>query len=156
MILKRILPWAGVAVIAFAAILSSGDVVRSAQHGDDQNVVVHLSNYTADLHAAFMALKLANAMQEAGAEVTVFLDLEGVRLADAGAPLDVMWGTAHVPLSKHYETFVEGGGKVILCPHCAAAVGLEQADLREGATIGVPDDQTIPKMLLAADKILDY
>ena len=154
--MKRILPVCGVIVVALAAVLSSGDVVRSAQHGDDQKVVVHLSNYTADLHAAFMALKLANAMLDAGAEVTVFLDLEGVRLADSGAPLNVMWGTAHVPLSKHYETFVEGGGKVILCPHCAATAGVETADLRDGAMIGIPEEQTIPKMLLAADKILDF
>jgi predicted peroxiredoxin len=153
---KRVLPVGGVALVALAAIMWSGDVVRSAPPGDDQKVVVHLSNYTGDLHAAFMALKLANAMQEGGAEVSLFLDLEGVRLADSRAPLNVMWGTAHQPLSKHYEAFVEGGGKVILCPHCAAAVGIEEANVRDGAMIGIPEEQTIPNMLLAADKILDF
>lgn len=48
------------------------------------------------------------------------------------------------------------GGNVVLCPHCAAAVGIEAANVREGAMIGIPEDQTIPNMLLAADTILDF
>ncbi len=153
---KGLLTICGVVVVALAAVLWSGPTAKSAGLGDDQNIVVHLSEYTGDLHASFMALKLANAMQNSGADVTVFLDLEGVRLADADTPLNVMWGTAHEPLSKHYLDFVRDGGKVVVCPHCAAVAGIEKGNLREGAMIGIPDEQTIPKMLLAADKILDF
>jgi hypothetical protein len=44
----------------------------------------------------------------------------------------------------------------VLCPHCAEAAGVSRDSLRAGAAIGVPEEQTIPKLLLQADKILDY
>jgi predicted peroxiredoxin len=103
-----------------------------------------------------MAVKLATAMQKQGAAVTLFLDLEGVRMADKRDPLDVMWGMAHAPLSQHYDEFVKAGGKIILCPHCAMAAGIGAGDLRDGAVIGDENKQDIPNLLLKADKILDY
>ncbi|MBX3176416.1 MAG: DsrE family protein [Candidatus Hydrogenedentes bacterium] len=133
-----------------------GNVARSANHGDGQHVVVHLSKFTSDLHASFMAFKLADAMQAEGARVTVLLDLEGVRLVDRGNPLNLTWGTNHGTLEDVYTKFVGGGGRVIVCPHCADVAGVNRDALRDGAMIGVPDEQTIPRLLLEADKILDY
>jgi hypothetical protein len=39
-----------------------------------------------------MALKLGTAMQEAGSYVTLFVDLEGVRVADSRQPQHLRWG----------------------------------------------------------------
>lgn len=119
-----------------------------------QKVVVHLSHFTDDLHRCFMALKLANLMQEAGAEVTVFLDLEGVRLAERRQPLDMTWGSNPTKLSEHYDKFVDAGGKVVLCPHCAQGARIGDPALKRHAEIG--DEKTLGDLLLAADKILDY
>lgn len=145
-----------VPLIVVGLTLGVSNTAQSVKMGDGQNVVVHLSKYTGDLHAVFMAVKLASAMQAGGADVTLFVDLEGVRLVDSRLPLNVMWGTAHEPLATHYEGFIKGGGQVIVCPHCAAAAGIGTGDLRPGATIGVPAENTIPNLLLEADKILDY
>lgn len=145
-----------VAVAAVSGALMGGNVARSASPGDDQHVVVHLSKFTDNLHAPFMAFKLADAMQAQGAKVTVLLDLEGVRIADRGNSLDLRWGTNHGTLADVYAGFVSKGGSVIVCPHCADAAGVDRNTLRDGAKIGVPDEQTIPKLLLEADKILDY
>jgi predicted peroxiredoxin len=153
---KVAVPVIALAITALAVLVPGSSVATGAGNGDGQNIVVHLPNYTNDLHSAFMAVKLAVAMQKQGADVTLFLDLEGVRMADKRVPLDVMWGMAHAPLSQHYDEFVKGGGKVILCPHCAMAVGIGAADLREGAVIGDETKQDIPNLLLKADKILDY
>lgn len=143
-------------VFAFSATVLSGNAVSSASPGDGQKIVVHLSKYTNDLHAAFMAFKLADAMQQQGARVTVLVDLEGVRIADKRNPLEMRWGSNPATLAEVYDTFINGGGRVILCPHCAAAAGVDGNALRDGAMIGVPDEQTIPKLLVEADKILDY
>jgi predicted peroxiredoxin len=146
-----------VAVIAAAlGSMLGSNVVRSAGHGDGQKVVVHLSKFTSDLHAAFMAFKLADAMQAEGAKVTVLLDLEGVRLVDRGNPLNLTWGTHHGTLEEVYTKFVGGGGRVIVCPHCADVAGVNRDAIRDGAIVGIPDEQTIPRLLLEADKILDY
>ena len=51
-----------------------------------QQVIVHLSHYSDDLHAASMALKIGKILADAGAEVTLFADLEGARLGDRRVP----------------------------------------------------------------------
>jgi predicted peroxiredoxin len=118
-----------------------------------QSIVVHLKHYTNDLHATMMALKLASGMQEAGAEVTLFVNLEGVRLVDRRQPQDLRWGHS-APISEVYEKFVEKGGRTLVCPHCAEAAGLNGEALRSGATIA--QESEIVQMFLEADKILDY
>ena len=119
-----------------------------------QQVVVHLSHFTDDLHRCFMALKVANLMQEHGADVTIFLDLEGVRLAERRQTLDLTWGTDSPPLSQHYQQFIEHGGKVVLCPHCAKSARIGDGALKRNAEIA-----TLPslgKLLIDADKVMDY
>lgn len=143
----------GTALAALGALLVLGQPTNAADAKAGQKVVVHLSKFTNDLHAASMAVKLASGMQEHGAEVTLFLDLEGVRLVDQGQPLDLAWGHGK-PIGEVYEKFVKAGGKAWVCPHCAHAAGLQEESLRAGAKIA--DEGSIPAMLLQADKILDY
>src|SRR6056297_4132235 len=87
----------------FAAIQTTGAQNEAERRTQSQKVVVHLSHFTDDLHRCFMALKVAGMMQEAGAEVTLFLDLEGVRLAERRHQLQLTWGGDGPPLSEHYK-----------------------------------------------------
>jgi predicted peroxiredoxin len=82
-----------------------------------------------------MAVHLANMMQTMGAEVTLLLDLEGVRLADSRQSQDLVWGRGD-PLSKEVAAFVKAGGQMLLCPHCSEHAVLTAANLRPGARIG--------------------
>lgn len=119
-----------------------------------QEVVVHLSHFTDDLHPCFMALKLANLMQEHDAAVTIFLDLEGVRLAERRQLLDMTWDSSSATLADLYESFVDGGGKIVLCPHCAKSARIGDLALKRNANIGTMEQ--IGGLLIEADKILDY
>lgn len=143
-------------LLAFVATNSTraatGDTQESPK--DAQKIVVHLSHFTDDLHRCFMAVKLGTLMQKSGAQVTLFLDLEGVRLAERRQTLDMTWGSNTTPLSKHYEDFTEAGGKVLLCPHCAHSAHVGDMSLKRNSEIG--SEQALGKMLLDADKILDY
>lgn len=94
--------------------------------------MVHLSRTTDNLHAVKMAVHLAGMMQGMGAEVTLLLDMEGVRLADARQPGDLVWGKEE-PISKELAAFVKAGGKMLLCPHCS-----EQAGITSATFIGSP------------------
>ena len=132
-------------------VIATGPVF--AQAGAKQKVVVHLTHYTDNLHAVHMAVHLARMMQTMGAEVTMLLDLEGVRLADSRQSQDLVWGRGD-PLSKEVAAFVKAGGQMLLCPHCSEHAGLTAANLRPGARIG--KEAELPKTILAADKILDY
>ena len=121
---------------------------------DAKQVVVHLSHSTDDLHAASMALKLARVLRSKGASVHLFVDLEGARVADKRVPGSLGWGPGNATLGQLYDALVEAGGKVLVCPHCAQAAGLDEANLRAGARIGTVDD--IGQVLMNADIIMDY
>lgn len=120
-----------------------------------QTIVVHLSNFTGDLHAAMMAIKFAGTLQRAGAKVILFLDLEGVRAGDMRQPQNLSWGFQKGPtFAKLYRDFVKAKGQVVLSPHCAKAAGIIPKDLRPGAVVGTTD--SITNFLLLADKVIDY
>jgi predicted peroxiredoxin len=119
-----------------------------------QKVIVHLKHGTDDLHAAAMAFMLATEMARQGAAVTLFVDLEAVRLVDSRQPLGLRWGIHERTIGQLYDSFIAAGGAILVCPHCAELIGLRGNILRRGTAI-VPLDQ-IAGAMLAADKVLDY
>ncbi|MRG90443.1 DsrE family protein [Polyangium spumosum] len=128
---------------------------RGAQAARPQRqVVVHLTKDAGDLHAVAMSLDLAQALQEGGARVTLFLDLEGVRLADTRVPNQLGWGMGKQTIADRYNRFVKAGGSVLLCPHCAENAGLTTANLRQGARLPTP--RQLAETILQADQVIDY
>ncbi|TWT49281.1 DsrE/DsrF-like family protein [Rubripirellula amarantea] len=142
------------AVVLACVVTSPANSAEVQSDQEPQQVVVHLSHFTDDLHRCFMALKMANLMQEHGAEVTIFLDLEGVRLAERRQLLDLTWGAESPTLAEHYATFTEGGGKVVLCPHCAKSARIGDGALKRNAEITTMP--SLGKLLIKADKVMDY
>lgn len=149
-LLSTILMLGIVLVPQYSAMADEGEPTDKAQ----QQVVVHLSHFTDDLHRCFMALKVANLMQEHGASVTIFLDLEGVRLAERRQQLNLTWGTDSPPLSEHYDNFINAGGKIVLCPHCAKSARIGDGALKRNAELATMP--SLGKLLMEADKIIDY
>lgn len=119
-----------------------------------QSIVVHLSHFTDDLHRCFMALKTANLLAGEHVEVTLYLDLEGVRLAERRQDLEVTWGASDKTLGAIYEEFAAKGGKAKLCPHCAEGARLGPISLRKYAQIATEDE--LRSMWLDASKVIDY
>ena len=115
---------------------------------------VHIGHATDDLHSASMGLSLARMLQKKGATVSVFLDREGVRLADDDIPKSLSWGKKADPVAALLADFVEAGGRVLLCPHCAEMAGIEADDLVEGARLASEAD--VAQLFMAADKVIDY
>jgi predicted peroxiredoxin len=136
-----------------------------AQNPPSKKAVVHLKHMTTDLHAVKMALSFANGFLKAGADTTLVLSLEGVRLVDKNQPITMTWGLAgpagHMgatgkqdTIETSYEDFVKNGGKVLVCPGCSKAAGCELKQLRNGAKIAPFED--IAKVFLEADTTVDY
>lgn len=151
--------WFRTCLVAISLVLASVAPSTNAEEksnvdGSGQKVVVHLSHFTDDLHRCFMAVKVANLMQDYGADVTLFVDLEGVRIAERKQELKFNWGPDSPSLAKLYEKFADGGGKVLVCPHCAKSAHVTDPGLKRNAQIA-----TLPmlgKMLIEADKVMDY
>ncbi|WP_199246056.1 DsrE family protein [[Phormidium] sp. ETS-05] len=138
-----------------AAAQHQTQVGQSQTRGEGQNIIMHLTHSTDDLHAAFMALKLGTNLQKRGAQVTLVLTLEGVRIASINQPLDLRWGSGPMTLAQMYDDFVAAGGKVMVCPVCAEAAGITAASLRTGAQFA-QENQDIPSLILAADKVVGF
>ena len=125
-----------------------------ATQNNSQNILIKVGSGTNDLHPPFMAFKIGKLLLEKNQEVTVFLNLEAVRLADKGQPLNLKWGTGRKDLLDLFEGFVQKGGKIVICPHCAKAAGVKQENLRSGAIFG--NEAIMADLFLRADKVIDY
>ena len=131
--------------------LAPNDVARTGFQEREKRAVVHLGSYPADLAAAGSAMLLAVNLQNNGADVTLFLDRDGVRLADTRQPALEYAGIDVVGL---LDTFVTGGGRVVLCPPGAAHAGIGRDHLRPGTEIGSPP--VIAELMLKADVVIDF
>jgi len=136
-------------LVTFAMLTST--VAVSAETKGQQDVLIHLSSYTDNLHSVGMALKIGHMLSKNDISVILFLDLEGVRLVDKSQPQNLVWGSGD-SIEKLYIAYIKAGGSVLVCPHCAEAAGV--VDLREGAVIASPD--SLLMAIKNADKILDY
>jgi len=140
---------ASVAVLLGVAALAAPPATPGAT-----STVVHLGHGTDDLHGVTMALGIATALaKRPESKVTLFLDREGVRVADRRTRGDLRWGRSQT-LAELYDGFVAAGGDVLVCAHCAEVADLAVEQLRAGARIGSDDE--VAARLLAADRILDY
>ncbi|MBP7577690.1 MAG: DsrE family protein [Candidatus Obscuribacter sp.] len=145
MVSRRLTAVVGLLALTNMHAAFGGEAVKST--------VIHLSHFSDNLHATTMALKLTNAVQKRRVPVVLFLDLEGVRLADKRQPQNLRWGSSE-PVSTYFDAFVKDGGKILVCPHCAPATGLDSNNLRENARIATEDE--LGEMVVNADKIMDY
>lgn len=131
---------------------TSPAVASSALSG--QKIVVTMSHGTDNLANAFMAIGMASMFAKKGNTVSVFLNLEAVRIADKRQPLDLKYGKRVENYEKIFNDFIANGGQIVVCPKCAAVAGVTKENLRKGAMIGNPE--VVSKMFLEADKVIGY
>ena len=88
--------------------------------------------------AVLSTLSLANKLVQQGDEVVLFLDLESAPLGERTLQ--------HLPVGirdkvkKSLEAFVQRGGKMLVCPHCARRFDLKSDSLRIGATMTTSEE----------------
>lgn len=95
-----------------------------------------LINLTSGLESpdrATVAFVVANAGVAAEQDVVIFLNVEAVQLAVIGAA-DEVAVAGFKPLNELLGMFVEGGGKLWICPPCFNARGLDKDRLVPGAS----------------------
>ncbi len=100
------------------------------------------SDPMADPHSSLMGLHLAQKARKNGMEVTVFLNVHGVKLMSPGADTLVFHGEN---LHKVLKDLLAEGGSVSACPHCMMAHEIEEAQLPDGVTV-MQDDLMMGKI----------
>jgi predicted peroxiredoxin len=140
-------------LVVSLALGLTGAIVVHADREHPQHIVIHLGHATDDIHSADMALHMGANLANHGAQVLLFVDREGVRIADKRLPIDALtWGTNNI--GEDYAAFIAAGGKVVVCPGCADNQALASEQLREGASMGTPD--SVAEAILAASKVIDF
>jgi predicted peroxiredoxin len=119
----------------------------------DQKLFVNLSSD--DLNRAAMAIGFSTkVLQEKKIPVTIFLNVEGVRIADKSIPEHKH--ASGKSLKEMLAGFIKGGGRVLVCPMCMKNVGgLSKDDLIDGVEVGGPD-VTWPALFAAGTTVLSY
>jgi predicted peroxiredoxin len=132
-------------------LLLASNTAYSADAG--QKLFVNLSSD--DINRAAMAIGFSTKVrQQKKIPVTIFLNVEGVRIADKNIP-----GHKHAngkSLKEMLGIFIKAGGQVVICPMCMKHVGgLKKEDLVDGVKIGGPD-VTWPALFAEGTTVLSY
>lgn len=102
--------------------------VTAGQHkkGPNPNESLFVNLTSDDVNRSAMAIMFATmTKKQSGIDVTIFLNVEGVRLADNERPAAIWVGGMDGPKTVHelLAAFMEAGGTVIACPMCMKNVG---------------------------------
>ncbi len=108
-----------------------------AAWAEDKSLLVNITSD--DMDRAAMAISFSTRMmKEQNIPVTIFLNVEGVRLADKNIPQNI-----HISgktLQEMLQIFMKDGGTLLVCPMCLENVGgMTENDLIEGAVVSSPD-----------------
>jgi predicted peroxiredoxin len=85
-----------------------------------------------DSHRAYMALAFSQRVLEAGHPVTVFLNVDSVKIAAKKA-------AEHKDNQALLSALVKGGATVLACPHCVEHAGMKPGDLMDGVKMGTSE-----------------
>jgi predicted peroxiredoxin len=101
-----------------------------------------ISDPMADPHSSLMGLHLAQKARKNGMEVTVFLNVHGVKLMSPGADTLVFHGEN---LHQVLKDLMADGGAVRACPHCMMVHTVEEGQLLNGVQV-MQDGQMMGKI----------
>ena len=92
---------------------------------------------TGDSWRGWMGLHFAHATLKMGHPVTVFLNLDGVKLASKTGDQEKKASMQRIPRDIVAD-FIKDGGVVLMCGPCMREFGLKTEDLVAGVQIGRP------------------
>jgi predicted peroxiredoxin len=92
---------------------------------------------TGDSWRGWMGLHFAHNTMKMGHQVTIFLNLDGVKLAAKSGDQEKRPSMKRIPRDIVAD-FIKDGGKVLICGPCLSEFGLKLDDLVPGVELGKP------------------
>jgi copper chaperone CopZ/predicted peroxiredoxin len=127
-----------IATAGYQAKLTSGEESKPAavsakpESTGKPPIFVNITRGKNELHAVSMAVGLAQSALKDGREATVFLNVDAPVFAAKDLGDDVQFAD-FPPVKKMLAEFLENGGQVLVCKHCAHIVKLEEGNLLDKA-----------------------
>ncbi len=123
--IQKLVMGAVIGSLGLAAVLFASSTPTLAQK--KEAVFVNLTSDEPE--RVTMALNFSTKLLQGGNEVTLFLNVDGVRLGSTKvATLSSQRG--------EFAAFMKAGGKVVICPHCMQVRGVAAGDLLAGLMMG--------------------
>jgi uncharacterized protein len=97
-------------------------------------LLIHCTYGKDDPERAILPFIVGNVAVTADQEATIFLTIEGVRLATKGYAENVN-KEGFTPLKEIMNSFLANGGKIWACGACTKPRGITEADLLDGVQI---------------------
>ena len=137
-------------IFLFACVIAAPNAFA-----DDSGKSLFVNLSSDDINRATMAIGFSmRVLKEKKIPVTIFLNVEGVRIADKNIP-EHKHATGK-STKEMLAAFIKAGGRVIVCPMCMKNVGgLEKDEIIEGAVIG-GSDVTWPALFADGTTVLSY
>ena len=98
----------------------------------NDNYLFILTNISDDADKAALPLVLANAALSADKDALIWLTLDGVNLAKKGKAREVT-PKSFAPVKELLDAFIDNGGRIGVCPPCAATHNLTDDNMLEQA-----------------------
>jgi predicted peroxiredoxin len=125
-------------VLGFAAAYwPSGWLPGSAARAQAAKPALFVNMTTGDSWRGWMGLHFAHNTMKMGHQVTIFLNLDAVRLAARTGEQEKRPSMQRVPRDIVAD-FIRDGGKVLICGPCLSEFGLRLDDLVPGVELGRP------------------
>lgn len=125
-------------------------VVNTEPHSAE--LIINLvSDATASAHSSLMGLHLGQNALKNEIPVTVFLNVNGVKLMSPGADtLSFQDENLHALL----KAMISDGAQVLACPHCMEVEGIEESNLIEG--VKVSNEELMMPKIKASPTVFTY
>jgi len=101
---------------------------------EKKKLVIVVTNGS-DNERSSVAWSVANGGVASNMEVTMFLVSSGVDWVRKGAAGQARPNPLDPPIKDMIQTVIDDGGRILVCPPCAAVRGYEQDDLIDGVTL---------------------
>src|SRR6266550_3863224 len=99
-----------------------------------KSLLLHCTYGKEDAERATLPFIVGNVAVTSDQQATIFLTVEGVRLATKGYAEQVK-KEGFTPLKEIMDSFLANGGRIWACGACTKPRGITEADLIEGAKI---------------------
>jgi predicted peroxiredoxin len=120
-----------------AAHGSSGWLPGSAAQAQVAKPALFVNMTTGDSWRGWMGLHFAHNTMKMGHQVTIFLNLDAVKLAARTGEQEKRPSMQRIPRDIVAD-FIKDGGKVLICGPCLSEFGLKVEDLVPGVELGKP------------------
>jgi len=145
--MKRLVLLGAIALMFFFSAAAGAADAQKKEGGIFVNIT------SSDAVRAPMAVRFAEIGIEKGIPMTIFLNVDGVRLAvkKFHSPQCKKTGSC---VQEMLAKFMKNGGRIIVCPMCLEANGYDKSDLIDGVEMGNADITF--SSILASEKVISY